>query len=54
MKIEFSREFFEKYSNVKFHANPSRGRLVVSSGQDMTQLLVAVRNFTKAPKTDNK
>jgi hypothetical protein len=24
-KLEFSRQIFEKYSNIKFHENPSRG-----------------------------
>jgi len=24
MKLEFSRQVFEKYSNTKFHENPSR------------------------------
>jgi len=25
MKLEFSRQIFEKYSNIKFHENPSSG-----------------------------
>ena len=25
MKLEFSRPIFEKYSNIKFHKNPSSG-----------------------------
>ena len=25
MKLEFSRQIFEKYSNIKFHKNPSVG-----------------------------
>ena len=25
MKLEFSRQVFEKFSNIKFHANPSNG-----------------------------
>jgi hypothetical protein len=25
MKLEFSRQIFEKYSNMKFHENPSSG-----------------------------
>jgi len=28
MKLEFSRQTFEKYSDTKFHANPFRGSLV--------------------------
>ena len=58
MKLEFSREIFEKYSNIKFYENPSSGSLVVPCGQterqtyirsDITKLIVAVRNFAKAP-----
>jgi hypothetical protein len=29
MKLEFSRQNFEKYSNIKFHKNPSSGNRVV-------------------------
>jgi len=29
MKFEYSRQIFEKYSNIKFNENPSRGRRVV-------------------------
>jgi len=25
MKLEFSQQFLEKYSNIKFHENPSGG-----------------------------
>ena len=32
-KIEFSRKIFEKYSNIKFHENPSRGGPVVRCGR---------------------
>jgi hypothetical protein len=31
--FEFSRQFFEKYSNIKFHENPSSGSRVVPCGQ---------------------
>jgi len=52
MKIEVSQLTFEKYSNIKFHENPTSGRRVVSFGQtDMTRLLVTFRNFANAPKT---
>jgi len=55
MKLEFSRHIFEKYSNIKFHENPSCGSRVVPCGHtdgqtDMTKLIVAVRNFANAPK----
>jgi len=33
MKIKFSRQIFETYSNTKFHENPSSGSPVVPSGQ---------------------
>jgi len=55
MKVEFSGQIFEKYSNFKFHENPSSGSWVVPCGRtdrrtDMTKLIVAFRNFAKAPK----
>ena len=33
MKLEFSRQIFEKYSNMKFQENLSDGSRVVSCGQ---------------------
>jgi hypothetical protein len=33
MKIEFSREILEKYSNIKFHENPSSASRVVPCGR---------------------
>jgi hypothetical protein len=33
MEFEFSRQIFEKYSNIKFHENPSGGSRVVPYGQ---------------------
>ena len=32
MKLEFFRQFFEKYSNIKFHENPSIGSRFVPFG----------------------
>ena len=32
-KLEFSRQIFEKYSNITFHENPSSGSRVVPCGQ---------------------
>ena len=32
MKLEFSRQILEKYSNVKFYVNPSSGSRVVPCG----------------------
>jgi len=52
MKLEFSRLIFEKFSNMKFHENPSNGDRVVLCGRtDMTKLIVALRNFANAPKS---
>ena len=51
MKLEFSRQIFEKYSNIKFHENPSSGSRVIPSGRtDMTKLTVAFCNFANAPE----
>jgi hypothetical protein len=33
VKLEFLRQTFEKYSNTKFHENPSSGRRVVPGGR---------------------
>ena len=33
MKLEFSRQILEKYSNINFHGNPSSESLVVPCGQ---------------------
>jgi hypothetical protein len=54
MKLEFSRQFFEKYSNIKFYENPSSGSRVVLCRQmdgwtDM-KLLVAFQYFENVPK----
>jgi len=54
MKFQFSRQIFEKYSNIKFHENSSSGSRSVPRGRpdrrtDITKLGVDFRNFTKAP-----
>ena len=55
MKLEFSRQIFEKNSNIKFCRNPSSGSRVVLCGQtDMAKVIVAFRNFTNAAKKDLK
>jgi len=33
MQLEFSRQIFEKYSNIKFYENPSTGSRVVPCGR---------------------
>ena len=48
MRLKFSWQIFEKYSNIKFHENPSSGSRVVPWGRtdrqtDMTKLIVAFR-----------
>jgi hypothetical protein len=55
VKLEFSRQIFEKYSNIKFHENPSCGSRVIPCGRtdgqtDMTKLMVVFRNFANSPK----
>jgi hypothetical protein len=54
MKTEFSRQIFEKYTDIKLHENPFSGSRIVPCGQtdrqtDMTKIIVAFSNFTKAP-----
>ena len=51
MKLEFSRQFFEKYSNIKFHEHPSNESRVVPCGRtNITKQIIAFRNFANAPK----
>jgi hypothetical protein len=46
-----SRRIFEKYSNIKFHENPSSGIQVVLCGRrDVAKLMVTSRNFANATK----
>ena len=57
MKFEFSRQTFEKSSNINFHQNPSSGSRVVAYGRKegqtvMRKLIVAFRNFANAPKME--
>ena len=54
VKFEFSRQFFEKYSNIKFHENSFSDSRVVPCGQtdrrtDMAKLIVVVCSFSNAP-----
>jgi hypothetical protein len=55
MKLEFSRQILEKYSNIKFHGNTSIGGRTDSCWRtygrtDITKLIVAFRYFANAPK----
>ena len=49
MGLEFSRQLFEKYSDVKFHEYPSSGSPNCSLRTDTTNLIVAFRNFAITP-----
>jgi len=50
MKLDFSRQIFEKFSDIKFHEIPCSGSRVVPRGQTMTKLIVTFRNVVKPPK----
>jgi hypothetical protein len=57
MKLEFSRQIFEKSSNIKFNQNPLTGSRIVTYERverqtDMTKLIVTFRNFVNAPKNE--
>jgi hypothetical protein len=50
IKIIFSGQVFEIYSNIKFHENLSSRNRVVSRGQtDITKLIVAFHNLENPP-----
>jgi hypothetical protein len=54
MELEFSQQIVEKYSNIKFHDNPSSRSPVVTCGHadrrtDTMKLTVAIRNFANEP-----
>jgi len=50
MKLGFSRQIFEKFSDIKFHEIPSSGSRVVPRGRTKTKLIVTFRNVANAPK----
>jgi len=59
MEVELSRHIFEKYSKIKFHENPSSGSRVIPYERtdrqtNITKLIVAFRNFAKAPEKIGK
>jgi hypothetical protein len=52
IKLEFSWQVFEKYSNIKFHEYPSSGSWAVPFGKtDMTKLRATFHNSANTPKT---
>jgi len=52
MKLEFSRQIFEKHSNIKFREHPSNGgpscTMRTDGRTDTRKPIVAFRNFVKA------
>jgi hypothetical protein len=54
MKLEFSRQIFEKYSDIKFHENPSSGSWVTPMRTDrrtgITKLILGYCNFCQLAK----
>ena len=57
MELKFSRQLFEKYTDIKFHENPSSGSRVLCGRivqTDMKKLTVAFRTFTKTSKRGPK
>jgi hypothetical protein len=56
MKLKFSQQIFEKYSNINFMKLSSVGARLfyVDRRTDMTKLTVAFRNFANEPKNGMK
>jgi len=58
IKLEFSGQSVEKYSNIKFHENSFQWEpncsMKTDRVTDMANLIVAFLNFTKAPKNESK
>jgi hypothetical protein len=52
MKLAFSQQIFEKYSNINFHeVRPVGAQLFHADRRThMTKLIAAFRNFANAPK----
>jgi hypothetical protein len=55
MKIEFSRQSLEKYSNIKFHKIRPVGVQLFHAARrkDTMKLIVAFHNFANAPKNNH-
>ena len=54
MKLEFSRQIFGKYPNIKLHENPFIESLVPCGRTDMTKLTVAFLSFASAPSNNGR
>jgi hypothetical protein len=57
MKSEFSRQIFQKLTNIKFQENPSSGSRVFPCGRtdghtDTANLIIAFRNFANTLKNE--
>jgi len=50
MKLEFSRQIYEKYSSTKFNENSPSCSTRTDGQTDMMKLTVAFRNFANTPK----
>jgi hypothetical protein len=50
IKLGFSRQILEKYSDIKFHKNPSSCSMRTDTHTDVTKLIVAFQSFANAPK----
>ena len=48
MRLEFAAQSLYKYSNIKFHENPSSGSRTVLGGRTDMKLIVAFHNFANA------
>jgi len=51
MTLEFSRQTFDNYSNIKCHKNPPSGSRLDPRG--LTDTMVAFRNYSPAPKREH-
>jgi len=52
MKLEFSQQIFEEYSNVKYENPFIWNRLVPCGQRDMTKIIATFRNFANTHKND--
>ena len=53
VKLESSRQIFEKYSNIKFHKNPSSECGRTDTHSSMMKINIAFRSFANVSKTVN-